>query len=220
LLDEHYVAQRPEGFHEVRRVCAAYWPEQVERLTGVPEAALVETARLIGTAARPMILTARGPEQHTHGVDNTLAYINLALALGAVGKPSSGFGTITGQGNGQGGREHGQKADQLPGYRRIQHPVGREHVARVWGVQADSIPGAGRSAFELIDSIGAEGGIRALLVFGSNLSVSAPNRVRIDHCLKALDLLVVSDFFLSETAALADVVLPTAQWAEEEGTVT
>src|SRR4030095_9683534 len=92
-----------------------------------------------------------------------------------------------------------------------------EHVARVWGVPVDSIPGPGRSAFELIDSIGAEHGIRALLVFGSNPSVSAPHGVRIDHCLKALNLLVVSDFFLSETAALADVVLPTAQWAGEEG---
>src|SRR4030095_10020534 len=95
-----------------------------------------------------------------------------------------------------------------------------EHVARVWGVPVDSIPGPGRSAFELIDSIGAEHGIRALLVFGSNPSVSAPHGVRIDHCLKALNLLVVSDFFLSETAALAEVVLPSAQWAEEDGTIT
>ena len=219
LVDVAYIAQRTEGFDEVRRVSAAYWPERAERLTGVPEEALVETARLLGTAGRPLILTARGPEQHAHGVDNTLAYINVALALGAVGKPFSGFGTITGQGNGQGGREHGQKADQLPGYRRIDDPVAREQIARVWNVPSETIPGPGTSAYELIDAIG-DGGIRALLVFGSNLSVSAPNGLQIDRRLKALELLVVSDFFLSETAARADVVLPSAQWAEEDGTVT
>ena len=98
-----------------------------------------------------MVLTARGPEQQAQGVNNTLAYINLALALGSVGKPSGGFGTLTGQGNGQGGREHGQKADQLPGYRRIDDPAAREHVADVWDVPASALPGAGKSASELID---------------------------------------------------------------------
>ncbi len=167
-----------------------------------------------------MILTARGPEQQAQGVNNTLAYINLALALGGVGQPFAGYGTLTGQGNGQGGREHGQKADQLPGYRRIDDPAARRHVAGVWGVPAASIPGPGRSAVELIDSIGAEGGVRALFVMGSNLVVSAPDASQVEARLKALDFLVVCDFFLSETASLADVVLPSAQWAEEEGTMT
>ena len=94
-------------------MAAAYWPERVEALTGVPQAQLIEAARLLGDARTAMILTARGAEQQSHGVDNVLAFINVALALGAVGKPFSGYGTITGQGNGQGGREHGQKADQL-----------------------------------------------------------------------------------------------------------
>jgi assimilatory nitrate reductase catalytic subunit len=220
LVDEDYIAQRTEGFEEALRVSTTYWPELVERLTGVPEAALVETAQRLGNAARPMILTARGPEQQAHGVDNTLAYINLALALGAVGKPYSGFGTVTGQGNGQGGREHGQKADQLPGYRRIDDVAAREHMAAVWNVPVDTIPGAGRSAFEMLDEIGSDAGIRALLIFGSNPAVSAPDGERVRNRLEALDLLVVSDFFLSETAALADVVLPSAQWAEEDGTTT
>jgi assimilatory nitrate reductase catalytic subunit len=220
LIDKEYIERRTEGFEDALRVSAGYWPELVERTTGVAEASLIEAARMIGTARHPMILTARGPEQQAQGVHNTRAFINLALALGSVGKPNSGYGTLTGQGNGQGGREHGQKADQLPGYRRIDDPAAREHLARVWGVSEASIPGAGRTAYSLIDSIGTDGGVRAMFVMGSNLAVSAPNGVRVDERLNDLDFLVVIDFFLSETAQLADVVLPSAQWAEEEGTMT
>jgi assimilatory nitrate reductase catalytic subunit len=91
-------------------------------------------------ATRRYVLTARGAEQHAHGVDTVTSWINLALALGLPGRPGSGFGTITGQGNGQGGREHGQKSDQLPGYRSISDPAARAHVAGVWGVDPDSLP--------------------------------------------------------------------------------
>ena len=220
LINKDYIEKRTEGFEEALRISAAYWPELVERVTGVSEAALVDAARTLGTAGRAMILTARGPEQQAQGVNNTLGYINLALARGGVGRPSSGYGTLTGQGNGQGGREHGQKADQLPGYRRIDDPAARQHVADVWGVPASSIPGPGRSAVELIASIGQSDGVRAMFIMGSNLVVSAPNASQVEACLKALDCLVVCDFFLSETASLADVVLPTAQWAEEDGTMT
>lgn len=220
LIDHTYIRDRTEGFDQVRRIVATYGPDLVERITGIPEAALVETAHLLGTARSAMILTSRGPEQQAQGVNNALAYINLALALGAVGKRYGGYGCLTGQGNGQGGREHGQQADQLPGYRRIDDPVDRDHVAHVWGVQEPSIPGPGKSAYELLDSLGPDGGIRALLVMGSNVMVSAPNALRVEQRLKSLDLLVVVDFFLSETAQLAHVVLPSAQWAEEDGTMT
>jgi assimilatory nitrate reductase catalytic subunit len=219
-IDKTYIDNRTEGFADALRVSAGYWPELVERTTGIPEASLIEAARLLGTAGRAMILTARGPEQQAHGVNNALGYINLALALGAVGRPFSGYGTITGQGNGQGGREHGQKADQLPGYRHITDPVARQHVADVWGVPADSIPGPGLPAIDLLNSIGADGGIRAMFVMGSNLMVSAPDASAVEARLEALEFLVVSDFFLSETARVADVVLPSAQWAEEGGTMT
>jgi len=220
LIDQAYIRARTEGFDEVRRLAAIYWPERVEEITGVPHAAIVETARALGTAAHPMILTSRGPEQQSQGVNNTLAYINLALALGAVGRPFSGYGCLTGQGNGQGGREHGQKADQLPGYRRIDDEQARTHIADVWGVPASAIPGVGKSAFELLSSIGRSSGVRALLVMGSNIAVSAPNATTVRARLRALEFLVVADFFLSETAQMADVVLPSAQWAEEEGTLT
>ncbi len=219
-LDEAFIAARTSGFEAVRRAASSYWPDRVERITGISATQLASAARMLGQAKTAMILTARGPEQQSKGVDNVLAFINLALALGKVGKPHCGYGCLTGQGNGQGGREHGQKADQLPGYRKIDNPEHRAHIARIWDVPEASIPGPGVSAYEMLDRLGTDGGVRALLVFGSNIAVSAPRAGHIEKRLEALDLLVVSDFFLAETAAKADVVLPSAQWAEEEGTMT
>ena len=225
MADADYLAERTEGFDRVKAEVTTYWPERVERITGVPEAELTRAAHLLGTAGSAMILTGRGAEQQAQGVNNVSACINLALALGLVGKPNSGYGCLTGQGNGQGGREHGQKADQLPGYRRIDDPAARRHVATVWGVEEAALPGPGKSAYELLDSLGrpdsdASKGVRALLVMGSNVAVSAPHLNNVAERLSALDFLVVSDFFRSETAALADVVLPSTQWAEEDGTMT
>jgi assimilatory nitrate reductase catalytic subunit len=220
LVDEAYVRDRTEGFDDVRAVVAGYWPERVERITGVPQADIVRAAHLLGEARHAFVLTGRGPEQQARGVANALAFIDIALALGLVGREGSGYGCITGQGNGQGGREHGQKADQLPGYRRIDDPAARAHVASVWGIAPEDLPGPGKSAYEMLSAAGADGGVRALLVFGSNVVVSSPAASGIEARLRALDLLVVSDFFLSETAALAHVVLPSAQFAEEDGTMT
>ena len=220
LIDADYIEAHTEGFASVRAMVSTYWPERVERITGVSEANLIQAACLLGEARTAIVLTARGAEQQAQGVNNTLSFINIALALGLVGKPNSGYGCLTGQGNGQGGREHGQKADQLPGYRKIDDPTAREHVASVWGIDPDTLPAPGKSAYELLDSLGQEGGVRSLLVLGSNVVVSAPNAVHVERRLRSLDFLVVSDFFLSETAELADVVLPSAQWAEEDGTMT
>ncbi len=220
LVDQRYIDERTEGFVQVKARVATYWPERVERITGISEKQLTYVAQVLGRARSAMILTARGAEQQSQGVNNTLAYINIALALGLVGRLYSGYGCLTGQGNGQGGREHGQKADQLPGYRLINDPMARQHIAAVWGIDEADIPHAGCSAYELLDSLGTERGVRALFVVGSNIVVSAPRALHVTEGLEALDFLVVSDFFLSETALLADVVLPAAQWVEEEGTMT
>ncbi len=220
LVDEDYIAARTKGFAAVKASVGSYWPDRVERITGVPVSELRAVVQALAAAPSAMILTARGAEQHSSGTDTAQAYINLALALGLPGRPASGYGTITGQGNGQGGREHGQKADQLPGYRRLADPDARAHVASVWGIDPAVLPKPGLSAFEMLDRMGTPGGVRALLVLASNIAVSAPDINRVIDRLHALDLLVVSDIFVSETAELADVVLPTAQWAEEDGTMT
>jgi assimilatory nitrate reductase catalytic subunit len=222
--DRRFVAERTTGFDDFWPVAAQWLPERVERVTGVAvttmRAAVAALARARDTERGAYVLSARGSEQHASGTDTVTAFIALALVLGLPGNPGTGFGTITGQGNGQGGREHGQKADQLPGYRKIDDPAARAHVAAVWGIDPDDLPGPGRSAFELLSALGTDGGPRVLMVHGSNPVVSAPDARAVSERLAALDLLVVSDFVLSETAAIADVVLPVLQWAEEEGTLT
>jgi assimilatory nitrate reductase catalytic subunit len=219
-LDHTFVQERTNGFEATWQRALPWTPERTERVTGVPVADQREAVRLLADARRAYVLTGRGAEQHSKGADTVSAFVNLALALGLPGREGSGYGCLTGQGNGQGGRELGQKADQLPGYRMITDPAAREHVAGVWGVDAASLPGPGPSAYELLDSLGTAHGPRALLVFGSNPVVSAPHAGHVTERLAALDLLVVADFVPSETARMADVVLPVTQWAEEEGTLT
>ncbi|MFB7888389.1 molybdopterin oxidoreductase family protein [Cellulosimicrobium cellulans] len=239
LADAEYLAARTSGFDDVRRSVMAWWPERAETVCGVPADRLRYVARLLAAASPARggtgayVLTGRGVEQSSQGTATVTAAINLALALGLPGRVGSGYGAITGQGNGQGGREHGQKADQLPGYRKIDDAVARAHVAAVWGVDPATIPGPGMPAVELLRSLGArpgpegagttyaeDGRPRALLVHGSNVVVSAPDADQVAANLRALDLLVVCDLVPSETALLADVVLPVTQWAEEEGTMT
>ncbi|MFP5368494.1 MAG: molybdopterin oxidoreductase family protein, partial [Actinomycetes bacterium] len=220
LVNRDYVARRTRGYDAVARSVTPWWPERVQAVTGVPAHLIRETAHRLAEPGGTYILTGRGVEQHADGTDTATAAINLALLLGLVGTEHSGYGTLTGQGNGQGGREHGQKADQLPGYRKITDPAARAHVAGVWGVPEALIPGPGLPAVELLGSLGQPGGVRCLFVHGANVVVSAPNALTVLQGLRNLDFLVVCDFFLSETAAEADLVLPVLQWAEEEGTMT
>jgi assimilatory nitrate reductase catalytic subunit len=226
LADLGYVASRTAGFDAVKVGVTAWWPERAEAITGVPADQIREAGRRLAGAAPihggagAYVLTGRGAEQHTKGTDTVSACINLALALGLPGRVGSGYGCLTGQGNGQGGREHGQKADQLPGYRSINDPEARAQLATLWRMTPEQLPGPGRSAVELFDALGTDGGPRALLVHGSNPVVSAPRAAHVRRRLEALDVLVVCDVVPSETALLADVVLPVCQWAEEEGTLT
>lgn len=222
--DEEYLESRTVGWEDVRRSVSLWWPSRVAARTGVPADRLYQAAEILAKASPArhgrgaVVLTGRGVEQHTDGTDTVTAAINLALALGLPGREHSGYGCLTGQGNGQGGREHGQKADQLPGYRSIEDPAAREHVARAWGVEPESIPGKGVPAVELLGKLGTE--VRALLVHGANPVVSAPDAGALPGRMTALDLLVVCDFVPSETTEFAHVVLPVTQWAEEEGTMT
>jgi assimilatory nitrate reductase catalytic subunit len=223
LLDADYIQARTTGFDAVVRSVNAYWPERVQSITGVPADLIRETARRLAAGARrggSYILTGRGVEQHVDGTDTATAAINLSLLLGLPGSARSGYGTLTGQGNGQGGREHGQKADQLPGYRKITDPAARAHMAAVWGVDESLIPGPGLPAVQLLKSLGQPDGVRCLFVHASNIAVASPDANAVIRGLRSLDFLVVCDFFMSETAAEADLVLPVLQWAEEEGTLT
>ncbi|MCL5960196.1 MAG: nitrate reductase [Chloroflexi bacterium] len=219
-VDREFVAQRTDGFDAVTKVVADYAPDRVAEICGVPAESIVSAARMWGRAPRGILFTARGVEHQSKGVDNCLSAINLVLATGKIGRPGCGYSTLTGQGNGQGGREHGQKADQLPGMRRIDNPESRQHVARVWGIREEDLPYAGASAVEMMRLIG-EGKIRGLISICNNSMVSIPNLNWLREALGRLEMYAVVDFFLSETAApFAHVLLPGSAWAEDEGLVT
>ncbi|MGZ4149283.1 MAG: molybdopterin oxidoreductase family protein, partial [Actinomycetota bacterium] len=139
-LDEGFIAARTLGWEELRDVVRAYTPERVGEICGIDPALVAQVARVWGTAERAMAFHARGIEHQVQGVENALTIINLVLATGQIGAAGKGYGTITGQGNGQGGREHGQKTDQLPGARDIENPENRAIIADNWGIDEADLP--------------------------------------------------------------------------------
>ena len=218
-LDHDFIAAHTEGFEEAAQAVADHTPEWAARVCGVPAARIEQAAELWGTARTGMLLHARGIEHHTKGVENVLSCINLGLATGKYGKPGCGVTTITGQGNGQGGREQGHKCDQLPGNRDITNPEHRAYVASVWGCEESAIPGKGLTAQEIVDAIHA-GEIKGLLSICFNPAVSLPDTNFTAAALDKLEFYAVIEFFLSETAQHADVVLPGSLHEEDEGTST
>ena len=179
----------------------------------------MQAAEWWGTAKTSFLFHARGIEHHSNGVQNALGTINLVLASGRIGKPKSGYGTIVGQANGQGGREHGQKCDQLPGWRDISNPEHRRYIAGVWGIDEQELPGPGVDAYELFRKID-RGEIKGLLSICFNPKVSLPDNAFVTRCLEKLEFYAAIDFFLNDTAWHADVVLPGSLHEEDEGTVT
>ena len=218
-VDHEYVQERCNNFEELKEVTVKYTPEYTSRITGVAVEKIIKAAHIFGKSPRSVVMFARGAEQQTAGVDNVSLYTSMALLRGQIGKFASGVATFTGQGNGQGGREHGQKADLLPGYRKLTDPKEVEYISGVWGIKPEEMPKPGVSAYEMFHLMEAKT-IRGLHVICSNPVVSSPNINYVQEQLENLDFLVVNDFFLSETAELADVVLPATTWAEDEGTTT
>ena len=218
-IDRRFIAEHTVGFEQVAEYCRAFTPAHTADVTGVPERSIHAAAELWGTAKSSFLFHARGIEHHSNGVQNALGTINLVLASGRIGLPKSGYGTIVGQANGQGGREHGQKCDQLPGWRDISNPEHRRYIASVWGVDEKEIPGPGVDAYELFRKIDA-GEIKALIAICFNPKVSLPDSSFVTRALEKLEHFTAIDFFLSDTAHHADVVLPGSLQEEDEGTVT
>ncbi len=218
-IDREFIDAHTVGFDAVAEYCKQWTPAHTAEVTGVPERSLRAAAELWGQARSSFMLHARGIEHHSIGVQNVLGSINLVLASGRIGKPHSGYGTIVGQANGQGGREHGQKCDQLPGMRDISNPEHRKHIASVWGVEEASIPGPGVDAYELFRKIDA-GEIKALVTFCFNPKISLPDSGFVARALDKLEFFAAVDFFLNDTARHADLILPGSLQEEDEGTVT
>lgn len=217
--DEAFLQRHTTGWPELKKWIESISLDEVAAMTAIPREKIEEAARAYGRAATGMVFTARGVEQHAHGVKNVRNFLNLVLVTGKIGRRGSGYGAVTGQGNGQGGREHGQKADQLPGYRRIDNPQHRREVAQVWGIGEEELPQAGVSAYEMFQRAW-EGEIRGMVILSSNPVVSNPHVSLVEEALERLDFLVAIDLFLSETAEKADLILPGSAYLEDEGTMT
>jgi assimilatory nitrate reductase catalytic subunit len=219
LFDEEFILQRVNGFEEVKDYIATVTFEEIESISGVPIDQIRKVARKFAKEETGMIFTARGVEQQTDGSAAVRNFLNILLSVGKIGKPGCGYGAITGQGNGQGAREHGQKADQLPGYRLIENEEHRAYIAKVWGIEKEELPRKGVSAYEMFEKI-HDGDIKGMLLMCSNPIVSNPNAHFVEKALNKLSFLVVVDLFVSETAQLADVILPASSYLEDEGTMT
>ncbi|MEY9872231.1 assimilatory nitrate reductase catalytic subunit [Streptacidiphilus sp. MAP12-33] len=216
LADEEFLAARATGWDEVKATVSAYTPERAAEICGIPAEQVVQVARMFAGAGRAMAWHARGIEHHTQGVENCLTVINLCTATGNLGKPGAGYGTITGQGNGQGGREHGQKSDLLPGGRSINDPAARAWISDFWGIREEDLPQAGTSMMEMVWQMQREE-IRGLVGICNNPFVSLPHYATVKDGYDKLQFHAQFDFFLSETAANAHVVFPVTTWAEDEG---
>jgi assimilatory nitrate reductase catalytic subunit len=217
--DSDFIRERTNGFAELKTFLQSITLAEIASMTDVSEKEIELAAEQFGRVKTGIVMTARGVEQHSSGVETVRNFINLVLVTGKIGRAGCGYGAITGQANGQGGREHGQKADQLPGYRSITNPEHRQYIAEVWGVKEDDLPDKGVSAYEMIEKIAAEE-IKGLFIMGSNPVVSNPNAVFVEKAIRQLDFLVIADLFVSETARLADVILPTTSYLEDTGTMT
>ncbi len=218
-VDRDFIDRNTVGFEAVADYCKAWTPARTAEVTGVPERTIRQVAELWGTAKTSFLLHARGIEHHSNGVQNVLGAINLVLASGRIGRPQCGYATIVGQANGQGGREHGQKCDQLPGWRDIGNPEHRKYIAGVWGIEEQDLPGPGVDAYELFRKID-RGEIKALIAICFNPKVSLPDSEFVTRGLEKLEFFAAVDFFLNDTARHADIVLPGSLQEEDEGTVT
>ena len=218
-IDREFIEKHTVGFDDVAAYCSTWTLARTAEVTGVPARSISAAAEMWGQAKTSFFFHARGIEHHSNGVQNALGTINLVLASGRIGRPNCGYGTIVGQANGQGGREHGQKCDQLPGLRDISNPEHRKYIASVWNVDESSIPGPGVDAYELFRKID-RGEIKALISICFNPKVSLPDSNFVTKALEKLEHYVAIDFFLNDTAHHADIVLPGSLHEEDEGTVT
>ena len=218
-LDHAFIERHTVNYDQVAAHVQDWTPARTAQVTGVAEKAIRQAAEWWGQAKTSFLMHARGLEHHSHGVQNVLGAINIVLASGRIGRANCGYSTITGQGNGQGGREHGQKCDQLPGARDISNLEHRAYIASVWGVAPDDLPGPGVDAYEIFRKI-ERGEIRGLLSLCFNPVVSLPDNAFVRAMLEKLEFYVAIDFFLSESGRYANIVLPGSLHEEDEGVVT
>ena len=217
LVNEEFVANRTEGFEELKRRIRPYSPEAMSAVCGIPAETLREVARLYATSRASMIFWGMGVSQHTHGTDNARCLITLALITGQIGRRGTGLHPLRGQNNVQGASDVGLIPMVYPDYRSVENPETRAFFEELWGTELD--PKKGLTVVEIMDAAKA-GRIRGMYIMGENPAMSDPDLNHAREALASLDWLVVQDLFLTETASFADVILPASAFPEKTGTFT
>lgn len=217
LIDSQFVSQRTEGFEAFKEKLEEYNPEKVQDISGVPAEQLKRAAQLFGRAERGMIIYSMGITQHTTGTDNVRSIANLALLTGNVGRESTGVNPLRGHNNVQGACDTGALPNMYSGYQSVEDGEARGKFEQAWGTKLPAQPGL--TVVEMVDAA-YRGSIKGMYIIGENLLLSNPDINHVRQALESLDFLVVQDIFLSETAQLADLVLPGVSFAEKEGTFT
>lgn len=217
LYNPEFIAQRTEGFEIYLESLEEFTPEWAEAISGVPAQSIREAARIYAGANRASIYWGMGISQSTHGTDNTLSLVNLALMCGHVGKAGTGLNPLRGQNNVQGCSDSGGLPNVFTAYQRVDHAPIREKFEQFWGHTLNPQPGL--TATEMVDGAG-DGSIRGMFVLGENPMMSEPNQNYARHALEQLQFLVCQDIFINETGEMADVILPATSFAEKDGTFT
>jgi formate dehydrogenase alpha subunit len=217
LADNAFIEERCENYDLFRDSLKDYPLSTVESISGIPAEKVVQAARLYAASSPGAILYTMGITQHTHGTDNVIAVANLAMLTGNIGRPGSGVNPLRGQNNVQGACDMGALPNVYPGYQSVADQNIKEKFELYWGVELNPMPG--KTLTEIMP-LAHEGKIKVIYLMGENPSLSDPDSSHVREALRKLELFVVQDIFLSETAQLADVVLPAASFAEKDGTFT
>jgi formate dehydrogenase major subunit len=217
LVDKEFIRTRTSNFEALRENAKDFSPEKMAPLCGIPAETLREVARAFATSKGSMILWGMGISQHVHGTDNARCLIALTLMTGQIGRPGTGLHPLRGQNNVQGASDAGLIPMMYPDYQRVDNPEAIARFEKFWGRSLDHKPGL--TVVEIMDAA-CDGQIKGMYVMGENPAMSDPNAHHAREGLASLDMLVVQDIFLTETAYLADVVLPASAWPEKTGTVT
>jgi len=217
LADMDFVEKRVEGYEVLRSAVAKYTPAMVSEITGIPADSIVEAAKIYARGKPASIAYAMGITQHTTGTDNVKSLANLAMLCGNMGVEGGGVNPLRGQNNVQGACDMGALPNVYPGYQKVVDPVARDKFEKAWDIKLS--PKNGLTITEMLDAA-EEGKVKVLYIMGENPMLSDPDTKHVEKALKACELLVVQDIFLTETAQLADVVLPATSYAERDGTIT
>ena len=217
--DMAYIRERCEGWDEYEKSLEFFTPETIEKLSGISPEQLCAAAKLFATSGRGAIYFSMGITQHTHGVDNVKACANLSMITGNMGFPGGGVNPLRGQSNVQGACDMGALPNVFSGYQKVTDQAVREKFAAAWGIDPANMDAEiGQTVTTMVQTMGED--IRGLYIMGENPMVSDPNLNHAEKQFAKLDLLIVQDIFLTETARMADVVLPAAAFAEKTGTYT